>query len=173
MLPIVITTYFNIIFRMGINHFIDKLKQNNIQGLIVPDLPFEEARELKGACRKGGMHLISLIAPTTNNQRLKKIVKDATGFIYLVGVKGVTGTSKQADSDMGKMVRKIKNISNIPILLGFGIATPEQVKKIKALGVDGFIVGSQICRLYCRNSLNKVHAFAKEMKKACSRAKPS
>ncbi|MDD9953697.1 MAG: tryptophan synthase subunit alpha [Candidatus Woesearchaeota archaeon] len=158
--PIVLTTYYNIIFRAGIERFVARLAEHRIQGLIVPDLPMEEAAELADACNQKSIHYIYLITPTTTDTRIKAITAKATGFIYLVSTTGVTGTSK--GHEVTTVLKKIRACSTIPVLLGFGISKPED---IRGLDIDGFIVGSHICKVYQKDpSLQKLQEFVTLMK---------
>ena len=172
-LPIVLTTYYNIIYQKGISEFVDKLVECNIQGVIVPDLPLEESEELKKECDKRNVHLIYLIAPTTTEEKIKKILHAASGFVYVVSVTGVTGTSKQAKDSIKETVKKIRKISSIPLLIGFGIAKPEHIKALKDIDVNGYIVGSEICRLYQKDGTEKekleiIRKFTEQIKEACN-----
>ena len=164
--PIVLTTYYNIAFRMGLQEFVREIKGANIQGVIVPDLPFEESGELRRLCKENRIDFINIIAPTTNEARIEKILKDASGFVYLVQITGVTGTDKKAEESIAGVVRSVRKHSQLPVLIGFGISSPSQVESFKSIGADGIIVGSEICRLY-QNSLGKVKPFAEGIKQAC------
>jgi len=166
--PIVLTTYYNIVFRMGLERFVSELKDAGIQGVIVPDLPFEESGQLRELCEENAVALISIIAPTTDDARVRDILRGASGFVYLVSVTGVTGTDKKAGEDLKAVVRSIRKHSRLPVLIGFGIAGQKQVEALKTLGVDGVIVGSEICRLY-QESIEKVRPFAEEIRRACQK----
>jgi len=171
-MPIILTTYYNIIYQKGIANFVDKLAECQIQGVIVPDLPLEESGELKKECDKKGIHLIYLIAPTTTYERIGKILEAASGFVYVVSVTGVTGTSKKAKENIKETVKKIRKLSSIPLLIGFGIAKPEHINNLKDVDVNGYIVGSEICRLYQKEGsekekLERIELFAKEIKEVC------
>jgi len=168
--PIIITTYYNIIFRMGLRRFADRIKDAGADGLIVPNLPFEEADELLEECRDVGLHLIFLVAPTTTDRRLKEILKRASGFLYLVSVTGVTGVRDALGRSTLELVTRVREHSNIPLMVGFGISTQEQVSQVVQAGADGVIVGSAIGRLYEKdltrpeNTLGSIQAFTKEIK---------
>ncbi len=168
-LPIVITTYYNIIFNIGAKEFVEKLKQLEVQGIIVPDLPLEESDGLCRQCRKRMIHLIYLVAPTTTNERMRKILKRASGFVYVVSVTGVTGTKKNLLESIRKTVKRIRAKTNVPLLAGFGIKSAQQIKELKGISIDGFILGSEICRRYRKDKLEKVGMFAEGIKKACER----
>ncbi len=161
--PTIITTYYNIILQKGLIPFVDQLKKCNVQGLIVPDLPFEESTELNICCKEKGLALIYIVAPTTFDERLDKILTVASGFLYVISVSGVTGTTKKSIEKLEAIVEKIKARSSIPVLVGFGIAKPEDVTQYQNIPVDGFIVGSQICREYTQD-LHRVKSFLKNMR---------
>lgn len=171
-LPIILTTYYNIIYQIGVNNFVEKLHENKIQGIIVPDLSFEESQELLESCKKKKIHLIYLIAPTTTEQRITKVIKVASGFVYIVSVTGVTGTHKKVKDEIKNTVKKIRKISSIPLLIGFGISKPEHIRNLQNIDVDGVIIGSEICRLYQKNlkeeeKLELIKSFTQTIKKAC------
>jgi tryptophan synthase alpha chain len=142
---IVLTTYYNIIVQFGISEFAKKSASLGIYGLIVPDLSYEESAQLSQQCKENKIHLINLIAPTTTEERMKKIVTAASGFIYLVSVAGVTGTDKQK-SNLQEIVNKIKSIKDIPVFVGFGIKTKQDIQELDF--ADGYIIGSEICKRY-------------------------
>ena len=171
-LPVIITTYYNIIYQKGISSFVSELVECGAEGVIVPDLPLEESSELKKECDKRKVHLIYLIAPTTTEEKIKRILHVASGFVYVVSVAGVTGTEKKAKENIRETVKKIRKLSSIPLLIGFGIAKPEHIKALKDIDVNGYIVGSEICRLYQREGsekekLERIELFAREIKGAC------
>jgi tryptophan synthase alpha chain len=143
--PVVLTTYVNIILRHGIDAFVRRARENHVQGLIVPDLPLEETDELDDACRRHGLHLICLVTPTAPERRIDAIARRATGFLYVVSRTGVTGGG-EADADIRRLLERLRRHTDVPLLLGFGISRPEQVDGFPHL--DGFIIGSAICRLY-------------------------
>ena len=142
--PVVLTTYANLVFQAGPADFAARLAEAGVQGLIVPDLPVDECGELHRACVGAGVHLIQLVAPTTPPARLERILAAASGFVYLVAVAGVTGTDQDADTALREQVARIRMRSDLPLLVGFGISSPEQVMALR--DVDGFIMGSAIAR---------------------------
>jgi tryptophan synthase alpha chain len=168
--PIIVTTYYNIIFRMGIQLFVDRIKDAGAVGLIVPNIPFEEADELLDACKEVGLHLIFLVAPTTTERRLKEILKRASGFLYLVSVTGVTGARDNLEESTLGLVRRVREYSDIPLMVGFGISTPEHASQVVRAGANGVIVGSAIGSIYERdlakpeNTLGGIQAFTKGIK---------
>lgn len=143
--PMVFMTYSNVVFSYGSEKFIKICKEIEIDGLILPDCPFEEKEEFDGLCQKYGLDLISLIAPTSIN-RIAMIAKEAKGFIYVVSSLGVTGTRSEIKTDLSSIVKVIRENSSIPCAIGFGISTPDQAVKMASIS-DGAIVGSAIIKL--------------------------
>ncbi len=141
---IVLMGYFNPILKYGLNNFVKKSSLSGVDGIIIPDLPIEESDQIRIICNKYGIHLIPLIAPTSTPQRIDNICKKASGFIYCVSVKGVTGARKNLDYEGLKLfVTQIRKKTNLPLLIGFGISTSDQVKQISEFA-DGVIVGSSL-----------------------------
>ena len=169
-IPMVFMTYANVVFSYGAEDFISACKDIEIDGLILPDLPFEEKDEFLPICRKYDIDLISLIAPTSEN-RIAMIAKEAEGFIYIVSSLGVTGTRSEIKTDLESIVKTVRQNTNIPCAIGFGISTPEQAGKISEIS-DGVIVGSAIVKLiekYGKNSPEHIGKYVREMKNALSR----
>ena len=163
----VFMTYANVVFSYGAERFISTCAGIGIDGLILPDLPFEEKEEFLAVCRAHGVALISLIAPTSAN-RVAMIAKEAEGFIYLVSSLGVTGVRSSITTDLGPIIRTIRENTDVPCAVGFGISNPEQAKTM-AKEADGVIVGSAIVKLiaqYGKDAAAPVGAFVKEMKDA-------
>jgi tryptophan synthase alpha chain len=169
--PMVFMTYANVVFSYGAERFISTCKEIGIDGLILPDLPFEEKDEFDPICKKYDVDLISLIAPTSEN-RIAMIAKEASGFIYIVSSLGVTGVRSEITTDIGAMVRLVKENTDVPCAVGFGISKPEQAQKMAALS-DGAIVGSAIIRIidqYGRDAAGPVGEYVKQMKDAVRNA---
>ena len=167
--PMVFMTYANVVFSYGAERFIGTCAEIGMDGIILPDLPFEEKDEFDPLCKKYGVDLISLIAPTSEN-RIAMIAREASGFIYIVSSLGVTGVRSEITTDIGAMVKLVKENTDIPCAVGFGISTPEQAKKMAGLS-DGAIVGSAIIRIiekYGREAAGPVGEYIKEMKEAVS-----
>lgn len=143
--PMVFMTYANVVFSYGAEKFISTCKEIGIDGLILPDLPFEEKEEFQPLCKQFDIDLISLIAPTSEN-RIAMIAKEANGFIYIVSSLGVTGTRSEINTDLASIVKVVRENTDVPCAIGFGISTPEQARKMAALS-DGAIVGSAIIKL--------------------------
>lgn len=165
--PLVFMTYANVVFSYGAERFIGTCRQIGIDGLILPDLPYEEKDEFLPVCRKYDVDLISLIAPTSAD-RAAMIAKDADGFIYIVSSLGVTGERAQITTDISKLVSVIRENTSIPCAVGFGISTPEQAKSMSQYA-DGVIVGSAIVRKiaqYGKDSAAPVGEFVNQMKNA-------
>lgn len=168
-IPIVFMTYANVVFSYGTERFISTAAALGMDGIILPDVPFEEKEEFDRVCRNYDLAFISLIAPTSND-RITKIAKQANGFVYCVSSLGVTGMRSDITTDVGAMVELVRQTKDIPCAIGFGISTPEQAKKMAALS-DGVIVGSAIvnlCGQYGADCLPHVAEYVKKMKEAIS-----
>lgn len=165
--PMVFMTYANVVYSYGIERFVKKAAEAGMDGLILPDVPFEEKEEFAPACRKYGLDLISLIAPTSHD-RIAMIAKEAEGFVYCVSSLGVTGMRSEITTDVGAMVELVKSVSDIPAAIGFGISGPEQAAKMAAKS-DGVIVGSAIVKLveqYGKDAVPYVAEFVRNVKAA-------
>ena len=165
--PMVFMTYANVVFSYGAEKFIPTCRDIGIDGLILPDLPFEEKEEFLPTCRQYGVDLISLIAPTSEN-RISMIAREAEGFIYIVSSLGVTGTRSEIKTDLASIVNVVRENTKVPCAIGFGISTPEQAKKMADIS-DGAIVGSAIVKLiekYGTDALEHVAEYVKSMKDA-------
>lgn len=166
-LPMVFMTYANVVYSYGSEKFISRASSLGMDGLILPDIPFEEKDEFEGICEKYGMDLISLIAPTSHD-RIRMIAREAKGFVYCVSSLGVTGVRSEITTDVGAMVRLVKEVKDIPCAVGFGISTPEQAAKMASVS-DGAIVGSAIvklCARYGEDCVPYVAEYVKSMKDA-------
>lgn len=163
--PMVFMTYANVVFSYGSERFISTCKEIGIDGLILPDIPFEEKDEFQPICKKYGVDLISLIAPTSQN-RIAMIAKEAEGFLYIVSSLGVTGTRSEIETDLGEMIKLVRENANIPCAIGFGISTPEQAKQMADIA-DGAIVGSAIVKLlekHGKDAPRYIGEYVKSMK---------
>ena len=166
-IPMVFMTYANVVYSYGADEFISTCKDIGIDGLILPDLPFEEKEEFLPLCHKYGVDLVSLIAPTSE-KRISKIAKEAEGFLYIVSSLGVTGTRSEITTDLGSIVKVVRESTDIPCAIGFGISTPEQAAKMAGLS-DGAIVGSAIIKIlekYGKDAPKHIGKYVKEMKEA-------
>lgn len=168
--PMVFMTYANVVFSYGMDAFMKKAKEVGMDGLILPDVPFEEKGEFDEVAKQYGLDMISLIAPTSED-RIAMIAREATGFIYIVSSLGVTGVRSEITTDIGSMVKLVKENTDIPCAVGFGISTPEQAAKMAGLS-DGAIVGSAIIKIigqYGKESAPEVGKYVKTMKDAIHR----
>lgn len=166
-IPMVFMTYANVVFSYGIQKFVQTAAEIGMDGLILPDVPFEEKEEFDSICKEHGLDFISLIAPTSEN-RISMIAGKANGFVYCVSSLGVTGMRSQITTDIGSMVRLVKAEKQIPCAVGFGISTPEQARKMGAYA-DGVIVGSAIvklCGTYGTECVQPIAEYVRSMKVA-------
>ena len=165
--PMVFMTYANVVFSYGSEKFIATCKEIGMDGLILPDVPFEEKEEFQSICDRYDIDFISLIAPTSEN-RIAMIAKEAKGFLYIVSSLGVTGTRTEIKTDLSSIVEVVRQNTDVPCAIGFGISTPEQAKKMAGLS-DGAIVGSAIIRRlekYGTEAPKYVGEYVKSMKNA-------
>lgn len=170
-IPLVFMTYMNPVYTYGTSRFTAKCAECGIDGVIIPDVPFEERDEVLEYCREAGIELISMIAPTSK-ERIEMIAKNAEGFLYCVSSLGVTGVRKKITTNISEMVKQVKEASDIPCAIGFGIATPEQAREMASCS-DGVIVGSAIVRIVAehgRECIAPVCDYVKKMKSAVSEA---
>ncbi|MDI6888675.1 MAG: tryptophan synthase subunit alpha [Methanocellales archaeon] len=147
--PLIVMTYYNIIFRRGVERFVSDCKSAGITGIIVPDLPVEESEELHQCCQDSEIDLIFLVAPTTTEERINLILSKASGFLYLVSRLGVTGMREDVATSTRELLKRTK--APIPKAVGFGISKPGHVKKILEAGADGVIVGSAFVNIIAKN----------------------
>lgn len=170
-IPMVFMTYINPIYTYGKERFMQRCVECRIDGVIVPDLPYEEKDELSHVCEQYGIDLISLIAPTSHD-RIRMIAKEARGFVYCVSSLGVTGVRTEITTNVGEMVQMVKEVNDIPAAIGFGISTPQQAKKMASVS-DGAIVGSAIVKIvakYGKNCIPEVVKYVRSMKAAVNEA---
>ncbi len=166
-IPLVFMTYANVVFSYGAERFMKKAAETGMDGLILPDVPYEEKGEFDEVCKQNGLVLISMIAPTSQ-ERIRMIAKDAEGFLYCVSSLGVTGTRSEITTDIGAMIQIAKEETDIPCAVGFGISTPQQAAEVAAKA-DGVIAGSAIVKLcgkYGEDCVRYVEEFVGEMKRA-------
>ncbi len=165
--PLVFMTYANVVFSYGTERFMENASKAGICGLILPDVPYEEKKEFADVSRKYGIELVSLIAPTSHD-RISMIAKEAEGFIYCVSSLGVTGVRSSITTDIGAMTKLVREATDVPCAIGFGISTPEQAKKM-SMHADGVIVGSAIVKLiakYGKEAVKPVEDYVRSMKEA-------
>lgn len=166
-IPMVFMTYANVVFSYGTEKFVKICSEIGIDGLILPDVPYEEKEDFQPTCQKYGLSLISMIAPTSH-ERIAMIAKEAEGFLYIVSSLGVTGERQAITTDIGAIVDVVRQNTDIPCAIGFGISTPEQARTM-AQKADGVIVGSAIVRRlgqYGSDAAEPVGAYVKSMKDA-------
>lgn len=169
-IPMVFMTYANVVFSYGVERFMAKCRETEMDGIIIPDLPFEEKEEFAETAREYGIDVISLIAPTSD-KRIAMIAKDAEGFIYLVSSLGVTGMRSEITTNLDDIVKVIRDNTDVPCAIGFGISTPEQAREMASVS-DGAIVGSAIIKLiekHGRDAAPYVGEYIKSMKQAVMR----
>ena len=172
-IPLVFMTYANVVFSYGIERFAKRCEEAGIDGLILPDVPYEEREEFLTPCREHGVSLISMVAPTSK-ERVAMIAKEAEGFLYLVSSLGVTGTREAAEFSAGlqDIISLVHETTDTPVCIGFGIATPEQAQSMAAIA-DGVIVGSAIVRQIGegkQQAVKPVGAYVNAMKQAACQA---
>ncbi len=146
LLPVIVMSYVNILLAAGVERFLERLAECQVSGLIVPDLPFEEADAAAHAAQAAGIALVPLVAPTTPDARLAAIGERARGFMYVVSVTGTTGERRSAASSIERLLARAHAATAVPVALGFGISTPEQASAAADAGADGVIVGSRLVR---------------------------
>ncbi len=144
--PVVLMCYANQIISQGLERFLDALVTAHVSGLIVPDLPLEEATEVRPACRQRGLAFVPLVAPTTPAERLERIGAGASGFLYTVSVTGTTGERTEVAGELAAVISRAAAHTSVPVAVGFGISTPEQASAAADAGADGVIVGSRLVR---------------------------
>lgn len=165
--PMVFMTYLNPVFRYGYEQFCKRCQETGLDGVIIPDMPFEEQEELRGAADLYDVDIITLIAPTSK-ERVEQIAKNSKGFLYLVSSMGVTGVRGEITSDFSDMTAAVRAVSDIPAAVGFGISTPQQAAEIAHVA-DGVIVGSAIVKIieeHRDNAGSFLYDYVKEMKDA-------
>lgn len=163
-IPLIIMTYINPILSYGIDAFAQACKDSGVYGLIAPDVPLEESELLKNALLESDVSLVQLVSLTSPPERIEKIVTAGEGFIYAVTVNGITGVRDGFNEQLEKHLKQLKEISPVPVLAGFGISTPEQVKSVGDMA-DGVIVGSAIVEAFHQNELEKIRELVGASKK--------
>jgi tryptophan synthase alpha chain len=171
-LPMFVIEYANIIYRHGIDNYYKKLKQSGIDLILIPDVSLEELKPYSAVAKKYGIDQSYIVAPTTDNKRLKKIAPHVKGFIYVVTITGITGARKRVEQETKKLLQRINRATKIPLLAGFGISKPEHVKATLKSGADGVVTCSQVLNIINKNidskkkMLKELDNFVKKMKKA-------
>ena len=172
-IPIILFTYFNPLLSYGFEKFCEIASNAGVSGLIIPDLPLEEAHKFSEIVRTYSIDLILLVAPTTPFERMKIISKKTRGFTYLVSVTGVTGERNKMENRVENLIIKLKEISANPVAVGFGISSPEHVIRVRSWGADGVIIGSAFVKRISssdkKNVVNQVGNFCEEMRIAADK----
>lgn len=153
-MPIIFMTYYNPVLKYGIERFVRDCRYNGVDGVIVPDLPCEEAGDLVRSARRGKLATIFLVAPTSTRKRIKDVIKNSTGFIYYVSLTGVTGARRDLPKEIAANVRIVKSMTKKPVAVGFGISDSAQARSVTKIS-DGAIVGSAIVKIIADNQKNK------------------
>lgn len=172
-IPLVVTTYYNIPYVTGIGAFLSEIKKVGAHAIIIPDIPVEEASVLLDEGKKWGVHIIFQVAPTTTEDRLKKIADVASGFLYVMGVEGVTGARETLTDFTIKLVRRVRRHTDVPVLAGFGISKREHAAAVVSAGADGAVAGSAYAQIYEKNlkkpeeTLLKIARLVKQIKRGC------
>lgn len=169
--PLLFMTYLNPVFRYGYERFFSRCRECGLDGIIIPDLPYEERQEVEEAASRYGIILISMVAPTSK-ERIKQIVEQARGFIYTVSSMGVTGVRSNLDGSIGELVESIKKETQVPVAVGFGISNPQQARAVAAFA-DGVIVGSALVNIVAAHGEKAgpfLRQYVQEMKAAIGEA---
>ncbi len=171
--PVILFTYYNPILNRGIQPFLESIAGVGVSGLVVPDLPLEEAATLLEPAAKIGIDVILLVAPTSSSERINAIAHASQGFIYLVSVTGVTGMRTQMESRVSDLLKQIRNVTDKPIGVGFGISQPEHARQVREWGADAAIVGSAIVKRLAEGTpeqgLNAIADFCQHLKTSLGR----
>jgi tryptophan synthase alpha chain len=168
--PIILFTYYNPILHRGVDKFLEQIKEAGVSGLVVPDLPLEEAAGLLKPASEVGIDLTLLVAPTSSPERIEAIARASQGFIYLVSVTGVTGIRTEMHTRVGDLLQQIRNVTDKPIGVGFGISDPQQARQVRAWGADAAIVGSAVVKRLAEGTpeqgLEAITQFCQNLKTA-------
>lgn len=174
--PIVVTTYYNIVFTRGTDTFLAQISEAGADALLIPDIPLEESSELLSRSKEHDIHLIQMISPRTSDSRMQKIMAQARGFVYATAVPGVTGVRERVQDETLSFVKRTTQYYDIPILVGFGISRPEHVTPIIGAGARGVVTGSAVCKIYERQlddpdaALGEIGNFVASISQACSQS---
>lgn len=163
-IPIVLMTYYNPIFKYGVERFVKEAVQYRVNGIIVPDLPPDEATDLIRFSKREGLDTVFLLAPTSTEDRVKMVARTSSGFIYYVSITGITGARLQIDESLGESIKKIRKITDKPVCVGFGVSNPEEASRVSEIA-DGVIIGSAIVKML-NESPEGFEDFVKALRKA-------
>lgn len=168
--PLIFMGYYNPIFQRGLTRFCEEATEAGADGLIVPDLPPEEAKDLRTACRARDLDLIFLLAPTSDETRIRRVVELSTGFIYLVSLTGVTGARDRLPADLEAFVQRVRSMTELPLAVGFGIGNPDEARRVARVA-DGIIVGSAIVQRAGKSAepVNAVYDFVQSLRQGLDR----
>lgn len=167
--PLILMSYYNPLLRYGLARFAQDLAGAGGDGVIVPDLPYEESGPLKTSLKEKGLALIPLVAPTTPDERLREIARHASGFIYCVSLTGVTGPREELPPDLPEYLARVRKATSLPLAIGFGISTPKQAQLLAPLG-DGIVVGSVIVETLAKGGIKEATSLVQAMRKALDNA---
>ena len=172
-IPIILFTYSNPLLNLGMERFCKEAEDSGVSGLIVPDLPLEEAEQLSPIASARGIDLVLLVAPTTPKERMERISSSSRGFTYLVSVTGVTGERSTLEDRVQLLVQQLKKSSPSPVAVGFGISGPEQIRKVRSWGADGAIIGSAFVKRIFKASkgsaVQEAGSFCRELREAAGK----
>ena len=160
--PVVLMVYVNPVLARGVERFTDEAAAAGAAGLIIPDLPHDEAGQVRDACDAAGLALVPLVAPTTTSERIAEIGRDARGFVYTVSLAGTTGERDELPSELGETVARVREAADVPVAVGFGISTASHARRVAAIA-DGVIVGSRIVRAAGEGGADAVRAVVTEL----------
>lgn len=172
-IPIIVTSYYNILYTYGVEDFLERLSEVGAQGIIVPNVSLEEAEPLVKAGGGTGIDVILQVTPNTSKGRLERIANSSSGFLYVVNVEGVTGARETVPESTVELMKSVKENADIPIMAGFGVSKEGHARSLVSAGADGVITGSALGEIYGKNlshpeeKLDEIGEFAKRMKKAC------
>lgn len=169
-MPVALMTYYNPVHRMGLEAFSARAAAAGVDGVIVPDLPVEESAPLRAACRRRGVDLVLLAAPTSTPARLRRLTAASSGFVYHVAVEGVTGERRRVARSLAADLRRLRRATRLPIAVGFGVASPAHARAVAAAGADGVVVGSAVVRRVAAGaSPRALAAFVSSLRRAARR----
>ena len=174
--PIVVMTYFNPVLRMGVEKFCERLEASGADGVLPVDLPIEESGELEDSAARHNLDVIRLIAPSTDDGRMDRILSKAQGFVYVVSVAGTTGMRDKLPGSTGDLLQRVVAKSKLPVVLGFGVSSPEHVRDAVSFGASGVVEGSKLVSLYAgtmsqrADAIERIRTHVRAMKAACSKS---
>ncbi len=162
--PLVCLTYYNLVLQYGLDKFAKKCCETGVTGIIIPDLPVEEAGELLASCRANNVDFIFLVAETTTEKRLDLILKEASGFVYIVALLGTTGARSEISEKLKPLVKRVRKMTQLPLAVGFGVSKPDHIKEIIGYGADAVIVGSAIVKSVENDAIGQTKEYVRSLK---------